>query len=379
MIDYRELGARTLINASGTITTLGGSLMPDEVLEAMRAAAGAYVDLPDLLVKSGEYLARRIGVPAAFVCSGAASGMQLAAAGCLTGTDIERVRALPHTEGWADEFVIGSVDPHAYIHQGIEACGGTLVRVGTSAALSTEEMIGAIGSRTAAVVFFLGSQPGEQLAEVVSGAAERGVPVIVDAAAQLPPRSNLTELTGVGASLAVFSGGKGLRGPQCTGLVVGTPELVAAVRMNSSPESGIGRAMKVGKEEIMGLLAAVDRFLDSSDEEDVARWQAQTAHIAEALVTASAADAGAVSIKGRGQGAYPEVAPRLHVDLDPERASAVVAELWNGEPCIAMRQSGRGVVVDPMTLEPGDEQIVATRLCVALVDSVTGADSAEHQ
>ena len=366
MIDYRELGARTLINASGTITTLGGSLMPAEVLEAMRAAAGAYVDLPDLLVKSGEYLARRIGVPAAFVSCGAASGMQLAAAGCLTGTDVERVRALPNTAGWANEFVIGSVDPHAYIHQGIEACGGTLVRVGTSAALSTEEMVGAIGSRTAAVVFFLGSQPREQLAEVASGASERGVPVIVDAAAQLPPRSNLTELIAKGASLAVFSGGKGLRGPQCTGLVVGTPELVAAVRLNSSPESGIGRGMKVGKEEIMGLLAAVDRFLASSDAEDVARWDAQATHIADTLVAASAAPAAAVSITGRGQGAFPDLAPRLHVELDPERASAVVAELWNGDPCIAMRQTGRGVVVDPMTLEPGEERIVATRLCAAL-------------
>ena len=366
MIDYRELGARTLINASGTITTLGGSLMSAEVLEAMRTAAGAYVDLPDLLVKSGEYLARRIGVPAAFVSCGAASGMQLAAAGCLTGTDVERVRALPNTSGWANEFVIGSVDPHFYIHQGIEACGGRLVRVGSSAALSTEEMIGAIGSSTAAVVFFLGSQPIEQLAEVASGAAERGVPVIVDAAAQLPPRSNLTELVAKGASLAVFSGGKGLRGPQCTGLVVGTPELVAAVRLNSSPESGIGRAMKVGKEEIMGLLAAVDRFLASSDAEDVARWRAQAAHIADTLVAASAAPAAAVSITGRGQRAFPDVAPRLHVELDPERAAAVVEELWNGEPCIAMRQSGGGVVVDPMTLEPGDERIVAARLRAAL-------------
>ena len=366
MIDYQQLGARTFINASGTITTLGGSLMPAEVLEAMRAAARAYVDLPDLLVKSGEYLARRIGVPAAFVSCGAASGMQLAAAGCMTGADIERVRALPNTSGWANEFVIGRVDPHAYIHQGIEACGGKLVRVGTSAAASTEELVGAIGRRTAAVVFFLGSQTTEQLAEVVSGATERGVPVIVDAAAQLPPRSNLTELTGMGAALVVFSGGKGLRGPQCTGLVVGTTELVAAVRMNSSPESGIGRGMKVGKEEIMGLLAAVDRFVASSDEEDLARWEAQAAHIAETLIAASASAPATVSVKRWGQGAYPDFAPRAHVDLDPERASAVVAELWNSDPRIVIRRTKHGVLVDPMTLESGEEQIVATRLSAAL-------------
>ena len=136
--------------------------------------------------------------------------------------------------------------------------------------------------------------------------------------------------------------------------------------MNSSPESGIGRGMKVGKEEIMGLLAAVDRFLASSDAEDVARWDAQAAHVAETLIAASAMDAAAVSIKGWGQDAYPDMAPRLHVDLDPEQAAAVVAELWNGDPRIAIRRSGHGVSVDPMTLEPGEERIVATRLSAAV-------------
>ena len=376
MIDYRQLGVRTLINASGTVTTLGGSLMPAPVLEAMRAAAGAYVDLPDLLVKSGEYLARRIGVPAAFVSCGAASGMQLAAAACLTGSDVERVRTLPNTSGWANEFVIGSVDPHDYIHQGIEACGGRLVRVGTSAAASTGELVGAIGTRTAAVVFFLGSQSREQLAEVARGAGKCGVPVIVDAAAQLPPRSNLTELTGMGASLAVFSGGKGIGGPQSTGLVVGTPELVAAVRMNSSPESGIGRGMKVGKEEIMGLLVAVDLFLGSSDKADLARWEAQVAHVAQVLVTGSTSAPATVSVQRRGQEAHPDFAPRVHVELDPGRASAVITELWNGEPRIAIRRTGSGVLVDPMTLQGGQERIVATRLRAALDNARPSAPSA---
>ena len=276
------------------------------------------------------------------------------------------MRALPNTSGWANEFVIGSVDPHGYIHQGIEACGGRLVRVGTSAAVSTGELVGAIGPRTAAVVFFLGSQRREQLAAVASGAAECGVPVIVDAAAQLPPRSNLTELTGIGASLAVFSGGKGLGGPQSTGLVVGTPELVSAVRTNSSPESGIGRGMKVGKEEIMGLLAAVDLFLGSSDGADLARWEAQAADIARMLVAGSAAAPATVSVQRWGHDAHPDFAPRVHVELDPGRASAVISELWNGEPRIAIRRTGSGVLVDPMTLQRGEERIVATRLRAAL-------------
>ena len=128
MITYKGLGVRPFINASGTITTLGGSLMPPAALEALGRAAAAYVDLNDLHEKAGSWLARRIGVEAAFVSAGAASGMQLAAAACLTGVDEKRVRALPHTEGWANELVISSVDSHTYIHQGIEACGGKLSR-----------------------------------------------------------------------------------------------------------------------------------------------------------------------------------------------------------------------------------------------------------
>jgi seryl-tRNA(Sec) selenium transferase len=190
VITYRDLGIEPFINASGTITTLGGSLMPREALDALAAAAGAFVDLNELHLKAGQWLARRIGVPAAFVSAGAASGMQLAAAACLTGPDDARVRALPHTDGWKREVVISSVDPHSYIHQGIEACGGALVRAGTPAGVTTADILARIGPRTAAVVHFLGRQTREQLAEVIGGAGS--VPVIVDAAAQLPPRANLT-------------------------------------------------------------------------------------------------------------------------------------------------------------------------------------------
>jgi L-seryl-tRNA(Ser) seleniumtransferase len=361
VITYDELGVRPFINASGTITTLGGSLMPRAALEAIGHAAAAYVDLNDLHEKAGAWLARRIGVEAAFVSAGAASGMQLAAAACLTGTDEKRVRALPHTEGWRNEFVISSVDPHIYIHQGIEACGGRLARAGSEAGVSTAEILSAAGPGTAAVVHFLGRQSKEQLGEVIRGLGGRA-PVIVDAAAQLPPRSNLTEIVAMGAGLVVFSGGKGIRGPQSSGLVVGRRELVDAVRLNASPWSAIGRGMKVGKEEILALLAAVDLFLAGSDDQDHERWKRQASRI----VAATAGGRFRARLEGKGQPAAPDFAPRAYVDLPGDKAERLIRGMREGEPPIVLRRVADGVLVDPMTLEPGQDEIVARRLAEEL-------------
>ena len=359
MTDYKDLGVKPFINASGTITTLGGSLMTSEVLEAMREAAGAFVDLPELNERVGEYLARKIGVEAAFVSCGAASGVQLSAAACLTGTDTERVRTLPRTEGWQNEFVVSLVDSHTYIHQGIEICGGRLVRVGSTSEVTASDILGGITERTAAVVHFLGTQSKAQLKEVIEGADGMGVPVVVDAAAQLPPRTNLTEVVEIGASLVVFSGGKGLRGPQCTGLVLGKREYVDGVRLNASPFSAVGRGMKVGKEEILGLVAAVDLFLAGSDEEDLATWNQQAKRVVE--VVSEIPDAGAY-VLGMGQQASPDFAPRAYVDLPDEETRDVIRAMREGDPPVVVRSSGKGIVVDPMTLAPGEEEIVGRRL-----------------
>ena len=359
MASYKDLGVRPFINGSGTITTLGGSLMPPEVIEAMRHAAGAFVDLPDLNVKAGQYLARRIGAEAAFISCGAASGVQLSAAACLTGTDPGRVRNLPRIEGGKNEFVISLVDAHTYIHQGIEVCGGKLIRVGSETEVSSDDLVGGITEKTAAVVHFLGKQSKEQLREVIAGASARGVPVMVDAAAQLPPRTNLTEITGMGASLIVFSGGKGLRGPQCTGLVLGKKDLVEAVRLNASPFSAIGRGMKVGKEELLGLVAAVDRFLKGSDNEDRLTWEWQAGSIVKAL---EGVDEVKAYVLREGQDASPDFAPRAYIEMDKDCAGKAIRALRKGDPQIVVRRSRKGILVDPMTLMPGEEEIVARRL-----------------
>lgn len=361
MVTYETLGVKPFINASGTITTLGGSLMSDEALDAMRVAAGSFIDLNDLVVKAGEYLANRIGVPAAFISCGAASGVQLSAAACLTGTDPQKIRQLPRTEGWKNEFVISLVDRHTYIHQGIEVCGGKLVRVGSEDAVTSADLIGGIGEKTAAVVHFLGKQSKEQLGEVIAGANEKGVPVMVDAAAQLPPRSNLTELVEMGVSLVTFSGGKGLSGPQDSGLVLGKKDYVEAVRLNSSPNSGIGRGMKVGKEEILGLVAAVDRFLSRTDEEDRERWHKQASVVVDAVK--GIADA---YVMAEGQDAAPAFAPRAYVDLSDEKRNAAMQALRDGDPSIVVRRSEKGLLIDPMTMQAGEEVVVAKRLVEVL-------------
>lgn len=365
MVTYKDLEVPPFINASGTITTLGGSLMDSEVVDAMKEASKSFIDLNLLNERAGEYLARRIGVPGAFVSCGAASGMQLSAAACLTGTDPERVKSLPHTEGWKNRFVISSVDPHIYVHQGIEVCGGELVRVGSDKGATDEDILGAIDDRTAAVVHFLGKQSREQLERIAKGAADRGVPVMVDAAAQLPPRSNLVEIVGAGASLVTFSGGKGMGGPQNSGLVLGQTEYVDAVRMNASPHSGVGRGMKVGKEEILGLLTAVERFLKGSDGNDRTTWEWRATTIVKAV---DGVDGVRAFVQREGQSASPDFAPRAYIEIAEDRVNDVLRALRDGTPPIVMRRVGSMLCVDPMTLQAGEEEIVGERLRTILSD-----------
>jgi L-seryl-tRNA(Ser) seleniumtransferase len=375
MLTYQDLGIKPFINAGGTVTSVGGSLMPSEVIDAMRAASRAFIDLGELHVRAGEKLAQMIGVPAAFISCGAASGMQLGAAACLTGTDPERIRTLPDTRDIRNEFVISMVDQHTYIHQGIKAVGGKLVRVGTEKSVSAVEIIGGIGKNTAAIVFFLGKQPKSQLMEITPEATKRGVPVIVDAAAQLPPRSNLTELVEIGASLVVFSGGKGLRGPQSSGLVLGKAEFVEAVRLNSNPHSAIGRGMKVGKEEIMGLLTAVELFLAKDEGEELAEWHGRIAHIIQAL---QGIDGVQAEIRTTGQAAPPDITPRAYITLADSYGLTphqVTDELRAGDPPILVKLYGEeygiedsdDIAIDPMTLMPGEAEVIARRLVEVLM------------
>jgi D-glucosaminate-6-phosphate ammonia-lyase len=354
---YARIGVRRVINGYGTWTFLGGSLMPPEVLRAMHEAAGSFVILPELQEKVGERIAGLIGVPAALVTSGAAGAITAATAACLTRGDAKALSRLPDTSGLRDEVVIQKSHESGYEAQ-IRLTGAKLIWVGTRA-----ELEHAVGDRTAMTFYLNFREPGREVTreEWLRVGRERGVPTFLDAAADVPPAGRLSEYVREGFDLVAFSGGKGLRGPQSTGLLLGRADLVAAARKAVSPSNGIGRGMKVGKEGMIGLLAAVERYL-SLDHDAERRALETRAH--ELL----AALAGVPGLDARID--VPPVANHVpHVVLEwdarPGRPTAgqLCERLLRGDPPIAVPSEGeRALRVSVWTMHGDEHRIVARRV-----------------
>jgi L-seryl-tRNA(Ser) seleniumtransferase len=366
---YAELGMRRVVNAAATLTRLGGSLMPAPVIEAMIAASRSFVDLPELQRRVGERLARLTDNEAAYVCSGAAAGLTLATAACVTGTDPAKIARLPvDLDGLKNEVVVHHSQRNGYDFA-VRQTGIRFVEIGQSGRPEAAELRAAINDRTAAVVFFAGAhfeRDALPLATVIEVAAERAVPVIVDGAAQIPPISNLSNFTRAGAALAIFSGGKGLRGPQSSGLIVGRRDLIEAVRLNGPPNSAIGRPMKVGKEEMVGLLAAVELYLGLDEPALIQRYERQVARVVEALAKVGGVTAGRDFPSEAGQ-----PMPRALVQFDAAALGVdrdeIVRRLGEGDPYVEVARSGSdGIFVNPQTLADGEETIVIERLLAAL-------------
>jgi uncharacterized pyridoxal phosphate-dependent enzyme len=250
---YGDLGVRRLINASTTFTVLGGSLMPPVVLDAMREAAGSFVDMHEFHERAGAELARLTRNEAAYVTSGCAAAIVLAVLGCRTRGELTNIAKLPHDPSLPDEVIMHAAHRIPY-DPALQLAGVQIRQIGNVLQTFDWELEAAISERTAAVFWVAGSHmaPGAlPLAEVVRIAHAHEVPVIVDAAAQLPPVRNLWHFTAEqGADVALFSGGKALRGPRASGLMVGRAELVQAARENGAPNQRLARAMKAGKEEM---------------------------------------------------------------------------------------------------------------------------------
>ena len=363
---YERLGICPVINGYGHVTTLGGSIMPPQVVEAMIEAAQHYVSLHELHQKAGALIAEWTGAEAAFISAGAASGMLLAGAACLTGSDQNAIERLPEVGGRPNKFVISMVDEHHYIHQGFRVCGGALVEIGTRQCVAPEDYAQAISERTAALVFFLGKQPKQQLPAIIEIAHGHDLPVIVDAAAQLPPRSNLTDITAMGADLVVFSGGKGLRGPQSTGLVLGRKDLVQACALSSNPNSAIGRGMKVGKEEIAGLVRAVEIFMEQDEEAVLREWEERCHTIADALGNVHGVRVEDLpSWAAPEGGVYPPASPVVRIQFGEQsrlNARGVQRALEESEPPIMLDCSDDSLTIGPMTLQNGEAETVGARL-----------------
>ena len=360
---YRRLGVEPIINGRSTFTILGGSLMPAEVLDAMRLAADSFVDLVELQVAVGQRLAELTRNEAAFVSAGAAAGLFLAAATCIARDTADGVLRLDDLDGGRRRFVIHAAHRIPY-ERAIELAGGSLAEIGGPDRTEESELQAALEPPTAAVLYV----PKPHLARhvlpletVVRLAHARDVPVIVDAAAQLPPVENLWLFTGAGADLAIFSGGKGLSGPASTGLVVGTARYVDRLAANAAPLQRYGRPMKVGKEDLVGLLAAVEWYLAQDHEALGRRYEAMVDHL-----VAWGRERSDVTVTRVAFGEAGQPTTRAHVQLDGATTGArddLLLRLRTAPPRIDLLEDGsNGFYVAPETLLPGEEEIISRRL-----------------
>lgn len=389
-------GVPAIINARGTVTRLGGAPMSAGVVEAMREASRCVVALEDLHGAACRFLAPRCGTEAALVTCGASAGLMLGAAAILAGWDPGRMERLPDTRSMPHEFLVARSHRNGYDHA-VRAAGAKLVEVGLDEATSGAgvrpvepwEFDVAISDQTVGVLYVLDEHSQPPLADVVRVAHAHQLPVLVDAAAQLPPVHNLQQISDSGADLIVFSGGKALGGPQATGILCGRRDLVGSAylqmmdldehpehwsppgelvvrgRLPGIPRHGIGRMLKVSKEQIFGLLRAVEEFTEGQQQarsEERRRWLREMAQqLATAGVTAEVVE---------------RVKPRLEIHLQdpdaPRLAMAICQRLQKGQPPIYVGHARlkQGVlVVDPACLLKEQLPILTSQLAAAITAS----------
>ncbi|MDP2950319.1 MAG: aminotransferase class V-fold PLP-dependent enzyme [Chloroflexota bacterium] len=365
---FERLGVKRVINGQSWVTYLGGSIMAPQVRQAMADAADCYVNIDELMLKAGHELAKHTGAEAGLVTAGAAAGMLLEAAACMTLGDPAKILQLPDTTGMKNEIIIPRTLRVGF-DQAFRQAGAKLVEVGNTFSLGEYELEAAINERTAAVAYIFGPflKAPLTLPQVVSVAHKHNVPVIVDASAMLPPAENLTRYIREGADMVTFSGGKGVCGPQSTGILCGRGDLIEAARLNMSPHAGVGRPTKVCKEEIIGLLTALDLFVKKDHAAEWKAWRAMSQVIVEALH-----EIPGLTVRME-DGDQNRQGPVAAIYFDPKwrgpSQQEVLKRLREGDPPIYI---GSGwyrdeLWVTPVTLRPGEERVVAGRLREALL------------
>ena len=354
---FLRLGLKPVINGVGTVTNLGGSIMPREVVEAMVAASKSFVPFQKLQDVAGDHIAKLIGVPAAMISCGAASAITCGTAAAVTDGENEKLRALPNTSGMKNEIIQQRAHRSGYEAQ-MWLVGAKTVWVDTR-----NDLENAINENTAMMFFLNKADPlGEiKRAEWIEVARANGVPTMNDAAADIPPPERLRTYVEEGFDIVIFSGGKGLLGPQSSGLLLGRPDLIEAARKAISPYGGIGRGMKVGKEEIIGLVAAVERYLSVDHQAERRQLDDRAERVLKVL-------GGVAGLSCEKQ--VPEIANHVpHVGVtwtESERgitSNEAVAKLLTGDPPVAVSRVGDGQLrISMWMLEPGQDAIVADRI-----------------
>lgn len=355
---FKELGVRTFINAAGTYTILTASMMPPEVMKAINFASLQYARLEELQEKAGERIAELLKCEAAMVTAGAASAITLGTAGVVTGGDPKKVTMIPgDLTGMKSEVIIQKSHRVGYDHA-IRNCGVKLVEVETK-----KQMEAAINEKTAMMWFYNNQNPIGQVRdeEFVAIGKKHGIPTFNDCAADVPPVENFWKYTQMGFDLVCFSGGKGIRGPQSAGLLLGRKDLIKAALKNASPNGdAVGRGMKVNKEEILGMMVAVEVFLAKDHEAEWKMWENQISMIQDA----------ALSVPGvKADVHVPEIAnhvPALTVSWNESKVKASPSEirdaLRNGHPSIETMGGKDTIDITTWMMNPGEERIVAKRL-----------------
>lgn len=351
---YESIGVRTLINCKGTLTIVSGSMMLPEARAAMSDASQAYVQMEELMEQVGARIGKLMGAEFGLVTNGCAAALCQVTAACVVGSDPEGIKRLPDTSGMRNEVITLKSHRHVYDHA-IRMVGVNLVEVGSS-----QEMRSAINPNTAMVAIFGDAADRGEISvrEMVEIAHGSDVPVLVDAAAERPDTPNVYLEDGVDA--VAYSGGKCLRGPQASGLVLGRKDLLWDAYMNGAPHHSIGRPMKAGKEEIMGLLAAIEQWSKRDHASEWRTWESWLTEISNA-VTQIPSITTEVKPPGRSN-----VAPVLHISWDSLvrnlTADTLISRLSSGEPRIEVGGSGNTISIMPYMMEPGEASHVATRI-----------------
>lgn len=383
---FADLGVTEVINAAGTKTRIGGTRLRPEAAAAMESVAGSFVPVAQLQAAASERIAAATGADRGYVTTGASAALTLAAAACIAGDDLGVMARLPDTGGVADEIVMPRSHRVAYDHA-LRLAGATVVDVGTAdrtlgaGATNVEpwEIADAIGEETAAVGYVARPETEPPLAEVCRVAHDHDVPVVVDAAAELPPAANLSRFVDAGADLVAFSGGKAIRGPQSTGILAGRADLVRSAALqhldmdavealwdppaalvddpDGVPRHGIGRGFKVGREELAGLLVALEAFLDEDEADRAAEWRARCERLRDGLADA------AVEVHVEDAD-YEHGTPGVRVHAG-EGTTALVGRLQDDDPPIYVSYAGRpadGFLLNPLNLTDDEADYVAERI-----------------
>lgn len=379
---YEDLGVRRVINANGTKTHLGGSIPDPRVMEAMKEASQSYVIMMELIEKAGEIIAKATGAEAGLVTSGSSAGMTLAAAACLMKGSrleefdmhpferinldhdwIEIIHKLPNALLTRNEIVVQKMHRHDF-DNAYQIAGAKLIEVGNDKGCSAKELEQALNDKTVAIAFTprvenTPSKAGKNvpLAKVVEIAHQYHIPVIADAASELPPRANLRKYIAEGADLVIYSGGKQISGPNSTGMLCGKRDLIKLATLQSAPYRGIGRGMKVDRTAIIGLITALKIWLEKDEKEEFYHWVEKARWITSELQgTPGVLKTETISYEARKR-------VFTYLTLEQETAKRLVFDLANGNPSIWVEFiKPNQIEIDPSNLQSKEEKIVVQKM-----------------